>query len=117
MGLVGDDSLHAKSIFALVTLGTCCLDGRSPTGVEGFLLEGGEVGIKSHLSAERIKFKDKMAFGQSADRRVAGHPSDRVKETRHQKGVHAHARGDESRLRAGMTSSNDYDVKLVFHAD
>ena len=58
-----------------------------------------------------------MAFGQSANRGIAGHAGDGIEETRHKKGIHAHARGNERGLSASMAATYNNDVKLVFHAD
>ena len=54
IGLAGNDALHSKGVFALVTLRSGCLDSRSAAGVERLLLERSEIGIKPHLAAKGI---------------------------------------------------------------
>lgn len=67
MWLRCDDTLHSAGVFALVALGTSGLDGRSSTGIECFLLQRSQIGVEPHFAAERIKFKDEVAFGESAN--------------------------------------------------
>ena len=117
MGLASNDALHSKSVFALVALRSGCLYSRPAAGVERLLLERSEIGIKPHFAAKGIKLKDEVAFGQAAYRWITGHPSNRIKETRHQKGFDAHACGNERGFGSGMTASDNNDVVFVFHAD
>ena len=101
--------LHSQGILGLVALGASGLDGGSAGGVESFFLEGSQVGIEAHFATEGVEFKDQMAFGKSADGRVAGHAGDGGGESGNKQGGHAHAGSDERSFGAGVSAADNND--------
>ena len=111
--LIRDDKLHALCIFALGTLCAGGLDSGTTAQVQCFNLQGCGVGITSHFSTERIKFIDEVAFSETADRRIARHPSDRVFAGSNQKRVTSHTGSCQSGLGAGVSTADDDHVMLI----
>jgi hypothetical protein len=114
--LLGNDPLHSARVFGFVALGSCGLDGGSAAGIERLFLERGKVCIQSHLTPKRIQFEYKMAFGETANRGVARHTRNGVKQTRNQESPDTHASCNQGGLCTRMASADNYDVILIVHA-
>ena len=115
MRLLFNDALHPAGIFGFIALRTCGLYGRTTACIERFFLKGSQIGIETHFTAERIQFKNKMTFGKSADRWIAGHARNGVAKARNEERIDAHAGGDECSFGTGVTAPDDDDVIVVFH--
>ena len=114
--LPGDNVLHPLRVAFLVALRPCCTDGRTARGVERLFLKGRLIRIESHFAAQGVKLIDEMAFGQTADGRVAGHPCDGIFPSGDEKGLYAHPRGGQSSLHACMSTADHDQIELFIHA-
>lgn len=62
-----DDTLHTACVYGFVALRARGLDSGTATCIESLFLQGSQVGVESHFSAERVQLKDKMTFSKSTD--------------------------------------------------
>ena len=117
MGLGGKDGLHTLGVGGLVALAAGGPDGGAAAQVEGLRLERGKVGIAAHFAAEGIQLADQVAFGEAADRGIAGHARQGIEPRGDERSFDAHPSGGERRLAAGVTAADHNDGKLlkVFH--
>jgi hypothetical protein len=70
----------------------------------------------SHYTAESVDLSDNVAFGNTADRRVAGHLTDEVKIDGYERRPHAEPCGGRGRLASRMPrSDHQYIKRLVEH--
>jgi len=104
---MGDDGLHPGGIFAFGALGAGGPDGRSAATVEDLGLKGGCVGRTAHFAAKGVELVDKVAFGESADGRIAGHAGDGVDLGRDENRIDAHPGGGKGRLGPGVSAAYD----------
>ena len=110
--LSGEDGLHPLGVGGLVALAAGGPDGGAAAQVEGLRLERGKVGIAAHFAAEGIQLTDQVAFGEAADRRIAGHACQGVESRSNERGFDAHPGGGERRLAAGVAAADHDDCKL-----
>ncbi len=110
-----DDALHAQGVFLLGALGAGRVHGRSAAEVEGLRLQGGRVRIAAHFAAQGVQFVDEVAFGESADRGIAGHAREGVPARGDEKGGAPHARGDKRRFAPGMSAAHYDYIILCIH--
>ncbi len=101
---------HPKAIVLAVDLGPRRPDGRPFSGIELPELDACFVRRPGHLSAQGVDFLDQMAFGQSADGRIAGHVTDLIDILGDEKGWMAHPGRSQGGLNPGMTSSHHNDI-------
>lgn len=101
---------EAAGVGCLVALDPDGADSGSARGVEGAILEAGEIGIEAHFAAEGIKFNDEVGLGESADGGVAGHQAEGVALGGDEEGVAAHPGGGEGGFASGMACANDEDI-------
>ena len=113
MGLGGEDGLHPLGVGGLVALAAGGPDGGAAAQVEGLRLERGKIGIASHFAAEGVQFADQVAFGEAADRGIAGHARQGVESRSNERGLDAHPGGGERRLAAGVAAADHDDGKLL----
>ena len=106
----GGDLSEAAGVGRLVALDPDGADGGSARGVEGAILEAGEVGIEAHFAAEGVEFNDEVGLGESADGGVAGHQAEGVALGGDEEGVAAHPGGGEGGFASGMAGTNDEDI-------
>lgn len=114
--LGADDALHALRVFRLVALGARRANGWTTTKVQCLFLKRGQIGVESHFAAERIEFKDEMAFRESSNGRIARHSGDCIDKPSDQERLNAHARGDESRFGTCVSASDNDNLRMKIHA-
>ena len=112
MGLGGEDGLHTLGVGGFVALAAGGPDGGAAAQVEGLCLERGKIGIAAHFAAEGVKLADQVAFGEAADRGIAGHARQGVEPRGNERGFDAHPSGGERRLAAGVATANHNDGKI-----
>ena len=101
---------EAGGVAGLVALDADGADGRPAAGVEGLVLQAGEVGVQPHLAAQGIEFRHEVGFGEPADGRVAGHQAERPKFGGDEGDAATHARGDEGGLASRVAGPDDDDL-------
>jgi hypothetical protein len=76
-------------------------------------LYSGAVDDASHYAAERIDLADDVAFGDAADRRVAGHLADEVEIDRYERRFSTEARRCRSCFAARVARADNYHIELL----
>ena len=99
-----------KLVGLLVALRAWRPNGRSFLGVEHPELQAGHIGRLAHLAAQRVNLASEMAFGQSADGRIAGHLADGVGIDGQQQRRATHPRRGQRRFDSGMAGPDDNHV-------
>jgi hypothetical protein len=106
---------HRTSVEASIALSTRRPHRRSLGSVEHSELNPREIGCSAHYSAKRIDFAHDGSLGNSPDRWIARHLTDRLEMLSQEQ----RARSAASRQRRGfdacMASSDHDDVVAVFH--
>ena len=105
--LGGDDALHSGGIFEFGALAASCPDCRSFAAIEDLGLKCGGVGIASHFAAQCIELVHEMAFGESANGRVAGHSGDGIFTSSHEQGSDAHTCSGKGGFGTGVSATDD----------
>ena len=77
----------SQPILLLVALRARRPHGRSAAGIQKPKLNPDAIGHLAHHAAKRINFAHQVAFGDAADRRIAGHLRDQVNVHRDHGGV------------------------------
>jgi hypothetical protein len=80
--LVFDGFHHNRMIIGLVLLPPQGMDGITLAGVQHPHLDAGFIGRETHLASQGVNFANKLTFGGTADRRIAGHQRDIVQRKR-----------------------------------
>ena len=112
IGLRLEHFAHFYAVLLLVALRAGRPDGRAARSVEQAELDADGVGDFAHDAAEGVDFAHKMALGDAADGRIAGHLRDEIEVQREEGGAQAHARGGDGGFAAGMSGSDDDDIVL-----
>jgi hypothetical protein len=102
---------HSCSISHLIALGSWCANAWSFRGVKNAELDSCGISVETHGATESINFTDDMTFGQSTNGGIAGHLADRIKVLRQYSDRTTETGCGESRLNAGVASTNDEDVE------
>ena len=113
--LLVNDLLHTGRVFRLGALATRGPDCRTSASIEDLGLKGRGIRIDPHFTAKRIQFMDEVAFGETADGRIAGHPCDCIFARSDQKRPNFHSGCSESRLGASMATADDNQFINAFH--
>jgi hypothetical protein len=101
---------HPELVGLLVALRTGGLNAWTLGGVQHAELNARGVRVQSHQSTQGIDLADKMPLGQPADRRVAGHLSDRVQILGQHGRLRSKPGGSHPGLDTRMSSAADEDV-------
>jgi hypothetical protein len=104
----GADGLAIKLAIGLRPGGA---DGGAFAGVQGAKLNTGSIGGAGHGAPQSIDFPDEVTLPNTADGRIAAHLAERLDALRHQESTRTHARGRQSGFSAGVTATDDDDVK------
>ena len=112
IGLRLEDFAHFYAVLLLVALRARRPHGGAARSVEQAELDADGVGDFAHDAAEGIDFAHKMALGDAADGRIAGHLRDEIEVQCEEGGAQAHARGSHGGFAAGMSGSDDDDIIL-----
>ena len=111
----GDLRLHRPAVQFTVSLGPRAAYGRPLPPVKHPKLDPRRIRNPAHQTVESIDFAHEMAFTQSANCRVARHRADRRKGMRHQGRLRPDSRRGARCLTAGMATSDNNDVEILFH--
>ena len=74
-------------------------------------MDARRVGGPAHQPIQRINLAHKVALADPADRRIAGHLTDRLDAVRQQQGLCPDARGGRGRFAPGMTAAHNHDIE------
>ncbi len=108
-----DHSLNFELISLLIGLGARRVH-RGPFAIiEHPKLNSGPIDGFAHESAESINLAHELAFGNSADGRIATHLPNRIQAGGQQRHSQTHPSRCSRRLRSGMTGSDDDDFVVV----
>jgi hypothetical protein len=110
------DAAHLGSIKTPISLGSRRLNRRPPRSIQKAKLDSRPVDNSAHDAAKRIDLSDDMPFSNAADSRVTRHLSDQIEINCYQRRFAAEARRRGRRFAAGMSRTNNNDIKrLVEH--
>ena len=110
VGFALQNLLHPDAILLLVALRPRRPDGGTAAGVQQPELDSHRVGDLAHHPAERVDLPNQVAFGDPADRRIAGHLRDQVGVHGDHGGTQTEAGAGSRGLAAGVAAANDHDV-------
>ena len=113
VGLVLQNAADSGLVDHTISLGTSRTYSRTLAGVKSAELDTGFIGCPCHGSAKCIDFSQEMGLAYAADRRVTGHLAKSFDTMSDQQGSCAHTRRRKSGFSAGVTTTNDDDIKLV----
>ena len=99
-------ALHPELVGLLVALGAGRAHRRTLGGIEHPKLDSGGIGVERHRATQRIDLPDHVAFGQSADGRVAGHLANGVEILGQHRHLGAETRGRHRSLVSGMAGAD-----------
>ena len=106
-----DGLLHLQVVLCFIRLCPKGVYRRTLGGIQHLALKKGFVDVQSHLAAKRIDFAHQVSLSRSADGRIARHHGHGFQVDAQQQGVHSHARGNQTRLAAGMSGTyHDYII-------
>ena len=106
--------LHVKVVLRPVGLHPQAVDGGAFASVEHPALDEAPVGGNPHHPAQRVDLPHQMAFGGTADRRVAGEVRHRVQRQREQHHLRPQLRRRHRRFNPGMSGA-DHRYIVTFH--
>jgi len=111
VGRVMQQLQHLPGVMAFVGLGTQGPNGRAAAGVQDPLLNGGGISEAADHATKGIHFMHKLAFGRTANGRIAGLPGDAVEIEGEQGGVEPQTSSRDCSLTTGMTTPDDDHVE------
>jgi hypothetical protein len=114
--LIFQPATNGLTVENAVRLGARSANRGTLRGVENTELDARFVSGKGHRSAEGVDLFDEMALADPADRRVAGHLSQRLDAVCQQKRAATHARGRERGFASGMAAADHDHIEFGIHA-
>jgi len=110
VGRVQDNVARRDAVTVHVDLRPAAAYRRPLGGIEDAVLDTGFVGQQSHFTAQGIEFAHEVAFGQSADGRIAARGAHLLGQDGDQEGLLAHPRRRKRRFNARMAAADDDDI-------
>ena len=109
-----DEGPDSPAVESPVALSAWRPDCRSLAPVQHAKLEGGHVSRSTHDPAERVHFAHYGSFRNSADRRIAGHLSDRFERARDKADASAQPCSRNRGFGSGMTGTDHDHIEVSF---
>src|SRR5437773_2049616 len=103
------------AIKSAITLSARRPDRRTLAAIQHSELDHCQVCRPSHYSAEGVNLADDATFGDSTDRRIAGHLADRLERASDNRDGCTSACSRDGRFRAGVAGTHDDYIELGFN--